>query len=213
MDIGRLITFDMFPGDVLLEIFYFYVGEDISMYERFDGKLGWMKLAHVCRGWRSVIFQSPRRLNLRLLCTSKTRTRDMLDIWPPLPLIIDNTCKSGRLDNVIAALEHNDRVCQIDLQCLKRSELEFITSSAAMDKPFPELTNLYFAVDKYDIELESILPDSFLGGTTPRLRSLNLCIPFPGLPKLLLSATRLVHLLHPVLVTFHPRRWPPASLR
>ena len=48
MDIGRLITFDMFPGDVLLEIFYFYVGEDISMYEHFDGKVGWMKLAHVC---------------------------------------------------------------------------------------------------------------------------------------------------------------------
>jgi hypothetical protein len=41
----------------------------------------------------------------------------------------------------------------------------------------------------------SILPDSFLGGSAPRLEYLNLdCIPFPGLPKLLLSATHLVNL-------------------
>jgi hypothetical protein len=41
----------------------------------------------------------------------------------------------------------------------------------------------------------SVPPDSFLGGSAPRLRTLYLCgIPFQGLPKLLLSATHLVHL-------------------
>ena len=40
-----------------------------------------------------------------------------------------------------------------------------------------------------------VIPDSFLGGSAPRLRYLNFTgIPFPGLPKLLLSATHLVKL-------------------
>ena len=57
---------------------------------------------------------------------------------------------------------------------------------------FPELTVL---------ELHSngkwmpVLPDSFLGGSASHLQSLTLkAIPFPGLPKLLLSATNLAHL-------------------
>src|SRR5260221_4893260 len=41
-----------------------------------------------------------------------------------------------------------------------------------------------------------VVPDSFLGGSSPRLQTLWLdLIPFPGLPKLLLSANHLV-LLH-----------------
>ena len=39
------------------------------------------------------------------------------------------------------------------------------------------------------------IPDSFWGGSAPRLRHFELSgIPFPGLPKLLLSATHLNHL-------------------
>ena len=80
-------------------------------------------LAHVCRRWRSVVFQSPRRLNLRLLCTpkrAKTPARNTLDIWLPLPLVIRDVDDIfyGELpgaDNIIAALEHNDRVGQIEL--------------------------------------------------------------------------------------------------
>jgi hypothetical protein len=42
---------------------------------------------------------------------------------------------------------------------------------------------------------EPILPDSFLAGTAPRLRSLELYdVPYPGLRKLLLSTTHLVDL-------------------
>ncbi|KAI0268509.1 hypothetical protein BGY98DRAFT_336534 [Russula aff. rugulosa BPL654] len=45
-----------------------------------------------------------------------------------------------------------------------------------------------------------VLPDSFLGGSAPRLQYLRLnTIPFPGLPNLLSSATHLVHLhLHDI---------------
>ena len=40
-----------------------------------------------------------------------------------------------------------------------------LTNSAAMRKPFPELTGLRLAIYRND-RLESILPDPFLGGIT-----------------------------------------------
>jgi hypothetical protein len=43
--------------------------------------------------------------------------------------------------------------------------------------------------------VSAVIPDSFLGGFAPRLEGLYLTgVPFPGLPKLLLSATHLVRL-------------------
>ena len=155
-------------------------------------------LAHVCRRWRSVVFQSPLRLNLQLRCTRTTRARDTLDIWPPLPLIIRDyrifADKRTGLDNIIAALEHNDRVRQIELDWFSCPGWGYVTDSAAMQKPFPELTHLELDMNK-DNESPPILPNSFLGGSTPRLRSLHLLnVPFPALPNLLLSATHLVYL-------------------
>jgi len=68
------------------------------------------------------------------------------------------------MDNVIAELKHSDRICKI---------------------------NLSFK----DLSYDTVLPDTFLGGSAPRLRYLALTsIPFPGLSKLLLSATHLVRL-------------------
>jgi hypothetical protein len=59
-----------------------------------------------------------------------------------------------------------------------------------MQVPFPELTFLrLFSFD------ETVIPDSFLGGSAPRLRYFELFgIPFPGLPKVLSSANHLVYL-------------------
>ena len=85
-------------------------------------------LAHVCRRWtrRSVVFESPLRLNLQLLCTPKTPARDIPDIWPPLPFIVHGILddKLPGVDNMIAALEHNDRVLQIlQVQNLDMSQI------------------------------------------------------------------------------------------
>ena len=61
-----------------------------------------------------------------------------------------------------------------------------------MQKPFPELSDLWLSKE---VEDGQILPDSLLGETAPRLRSLYLSyIPFLGMPKLLFSATHLVNL-------------------
>jgi hypothetical protein len=116
----------------------------------------------------------------------------MLDIWPALPLVIQSHYfnRIGRMDNVIAVLERCDRVCQIRLADVQSSDMEIYL--AAMQQPFPELTHLLL----YSFgETVSIDPDSFLGGSVPRLRNLALGgIPFPGLPKLLLSATHIARL-------------------
>ena len=94
------------------------------------------------------------------------------------------------MDNIVAVLERSDRVCQITLWEVESSYLERLL--AAMQQPFPELTRLIiWSKDK----TVPVVPDSFLGGSAPRLEFFELTrIPFPGLPKLLLSATHLVTL-------------------
>jgi hypothetical protein len=97
---------------------------------------------------------------------------------------------SSGTDNIIAALEQSNRVCQVSLWGLADCGLEEVL--AAMHVPFPELTDLELFSDG---ETLPVIPDSFLGGSAPRLRSVNLYgIPFPGLPKLLFSAPHLVSL-------------------
>ena len=150
----------------------------------------WQSLVHVCRRWRSLVFESPRHLELKLCCTPKTPAKDRLDIWPALPLVIDGilTSRSGT-DNIIAALEQSDRVCQVNLISSSR-ELEQVLTP--MQVPFPELTDLRL----FSFVETPAIPDSFLGRSAPRLQCLALqSIPFPGLPKLLLSATHLTRLI------------------
>ena len=147
---------------------------------------------HVCSRWRSLVFGSPLRLRLRLVCTDTTATRDTLDVWPALPLCIwyhfpGKECA----DNVLAVLERSNRVYQIVLGYFSSSNFEKFWS--AMEVPFPVLTDLTLVSDE---KMVRVLPDSFLGGSAPCLRYLYFYgIPFPGLPKLLLSTTHLV-ILH-----------------
>ena len=193
---------DKLPDDVILAIFYFCILEQ-SIKQSITKKEveAWQTLVHVCRQWRRVVFRSPRRLNLRLFCATKTRTplKDMLDVWPvALPLVIQGIVKRAEeSDNTVAVLEHSDRVHHIGL-AEQSSYLENIL--AAMQKPFPELTYLWLL----SLRGATVIPDSFLGGSAPRLQSLTLGgIPFPGLPKLLLSATHLTDLTLSII----PHSW------
>ena len=181
-------SIDILPDDILLEVFEFLMDE--NLIPTLEAKW-WQSLVHVCRRWRSVVFGSPRRLKLRLRCTPKTPVRDTLDIWPPIPLDVENiACRTEDIDNVVVALERRNRVDKIRLSNVNAPSLEKVL--AAMQEPFPELTFLWLWLDE---EPMPIVPDSFLGRTAPRLRFLALGgIPFPGLPKLLLSATNLVRL-------------------
>ena len=187
-----MISIDALPDDVLLAIFDHYLSE-VQPYPDTITQ-AWQLLVHVCRQWRSVVFGSLRRLDLRLCCTQTTRSRDMLDIWPALPLIIkhDVFLSLGPVDNIAAALKCSDRVCDIGLWIYKTLDWEIYL--AAMQQPFPELTDLELRWNRR-IDETVVVPDSFLGGFAPRLKDLEFSgVPFPGLPKLLLSATHLVHL-------------------
>ena len=189
----------MLPDDVLLEIFdlrtfFRECGHPLIFITRQDIE-AWQSLVHVCRRWRNVVFVSPRRLNLQLFCTPRT-PRDALDVWPAFPLFIADThwvpCPANGLDNIVALLEHSDRVSQINFLNVPSSHfLETVLET--MQKPFPELTDLVLWSYHYLTSL--VVPDSFLGGCAPRLRRISFHhIPYPGLPKLLLSATHLVEL-------------------
>ena len=189
--------------DILLKIFSFYVEESYEAYEpdKFNAikKLEvWRPLVHVCRRWRNLVFASPRRLNLRLVCTGRRPVMELLGIWPFLPIVIDEQPEFGRyplpleerVENIGAALDHRNRVCQISFSNLPHSLSRIFATM--MQESFPALNHLYF-----DLEEESPvpLPDSFLGGHAPRLRSLTLAsIPFPSLPTLLLTTKDLVEL-------------------
>jgi hypothetical protein len=191
---------DALPEDVLLAIFDFCVDQHfLRRYiheELIEHVEVWQALVHVCRRWRNIVFRSPLRLNLALVCTAKTPARDTLDVWPPLPLVIlshgyygtDGDYPLEWVDNIIAVLERSDRVCQITLEDIPNSHLEELL--AAAQEPFAELTHL--RLSSYE---GPVIFDSFLGGSGPRLEDIWLHgIPFPGLPKLLLSATHLVDL-------------------
>ncbi|KAF8495449.1 hypothetical protein F5888DRAFT_1710920 [Russula emetica] len=186
----QVIPINRLPDEVLLEIFDFYVVEnpDESLKRSTEA---WQLLVHVCRRWRHLVFGSPRRLNLRLFCNPKAPVKDELNIWPPLPLLIKGTITPSVLDNILAILSRHDRVSMIDLN-YSRTTPEVEKVWAAMQVPFPELTVLRL----WSCSLEvPIVPDSFLGGSSPRLREIRLtAIPFPGLPKLLLSATHLTEI-------------------
>ncbi len=185
-----MIRIDVLPDGVLLEIFGFYMETSLSLGYKTDIE-AWQSLVHVCRRWRNVVFGSPRRLNLRLYCTPLTPARDTLDVWPALPLLIwgDMSLTSGA-DDIIVALGQTNHVCLVELWGLADRQLDKVL--AAMQVPFPQLTLLRLISDG---ETPPVVPDLFLGGSAPHLRFFELSgIPFPGLPKLPLSATHLVDL-------------------
>jgi hypothetical protein len=112
-----------------------------------------------------------------------------------LPLLVQGgVFDETSVDNVVSELGHSDRICHISLDLYTTSQIENLWT--AMQVPFPELTALHLASGfESSFDLVPVLPDSFLGGSAPPLRCLALTsIPFPGLPKLVSSATHLVYL-------------------
>ena len=184
------MTINKPPEEVLLVIFEFYMAYPLPL--PFHEEDGWHTLVHVCQQWRCVVFGSPRRLNLRLLCTNR-RLEKALGIWPELPIAMhvndQESCPYPSVTNVISVLKQNNRVCKISISSVSNSFLEAATK---ITEPFPALIELELASFKVD---PPTFPDSFLGGSTPHLRSLYLWgIPFPGIGRLLLSTRDLVAL-------------------
>jgi len=202
--IGRLyprVTIDVLPDNVLLETFDFYLGkesgdasaDEIDYHYNYDE---WKMLVYVCCRWWCIVFASPHRLDLKVYCTRKQSVNlKALDIWPlaTLPIVIyaEKMMSEEDVANVIGALRHHDRVCKISYRNDQDEDL-LLEEFAAIDEPFPALTSLVLRCFGQNAP---VLPDSFLGGSAPRLRSLYLLgIPYPSVGTLLSSTTDLVQL-------------------
>ena len=174
--------------DILLAIFRYYL--DTSPRD-------WPKLVHICRGWRRIVFASPRSLQLRLFCTPRTPVLETLSFWPALPIVVEyGGSPSSNLpvpedeDNIVAALKQSDRVTSISLTVTK----PLLEKLSAIERPFSELEDLVLLRDDdVPLTLSSKLSSTFLWG--PRLRNLHLTgVAIPSLPQLLFHSTGLVDL-------------------
>jgi hypothetical protein len=184
------MTIDILPDDVLLEIFHFY----LNLFFSSPCAAGWRRLVQVCQRWRNLVFGSPIYLDVKLPCTATTSWRETLDVWPVLPISVrQRICfrlSQVERENLLAFLELHQRVCEVDLANMSNEFSEQV--GQVMQKPFPALTKL---VLESNSPTPLVLPNSFLGGSTPRLRVLDFeGIPCPNLPDLLMSTTDLRHL-------------------
>ena len=183
------VTINELPDEALLEIFGFYMAHPLPSPSYEDA---WHTLVHVCQRWRYVVFGSPCRLDLRLVCVER-RLVKTLDIWPELPIVLcvdyGRMVQPPRITDIVSVLKRRDRVCKVTIDNIPNSLLKEL---ATMSQPLPVLIELELSSLEED---PPIFPDSFLGGSLPRLRSLNLWgIPFPAIGKLLLSTRDLVAL-------------------
>ena len=192
------ITIGILSDNILLEIFDRCRKRDDQYNQSPFRVWKWHLLVHVCQRWRQIIFASPRRLDLHLLCTYGIPFRKIMSNWPTIPIIVRLFGVNGPTendDNVIAALEHPDRVSRINLLVSRiylSTESEWSKLAVLMQEPFPMLTHL--SIDS-PFGSPSTVPDGFLGGFAPSLQQLDLCdVLYPALPTLLLSASNLVKL-------------------
>ena len=190
------------PDNVWLEVFDFCKKNQDLYYAyrcHFHSTWDWHRLTQVCLIWRRIIFSSPRRLGLQLLCTNGTPVRRNLGFWPPLPLIIDysisrngDDCKNltpSDEDDIVTALGASDRVHHVGISVSSSLLGKMATETR---KQFPVLTHL--SLTSKGVHVPSIL-DGFLGGSAPALRVAHFeGIPFPAFPTLLSSAHDLVDL-------------------
>jgi hypothetical protein len=96
------------------------------------------------------------------------------------------------VENIVAAVEHgHDRIGQIFIGDICSSALEKL--AVAMQQPFPTLKD--FRLASLDKSLPQ-LPETFLGGSAPRLEFFDLHgIPFPTFPQFILSSTHIRDLI------------------
>jgi hypothetical protein len=188
---------EMLSDNILLDIFHHSLHASPQI---------WHTLTQVCQKWRQIIFGSPVGLRLRLHCTYGTPVLKTLGYWPPFPLVLNygvppfrlpgairfSTIPEGAVrlptpedeDNIMAALQHTDRVRSIS----STVSSSLLNKLSTISKPFLELEDLVLlSKDK----LQFTPPSPFWWGD--RLRTLESTrVAFPSLPQLLLPSQSLV---------------------
>ncbi len=149
-------------------------------------------MVHVCQKWRCVVFGSQRRLNIQLACRPTTPVREMLDIWPRLPIVIQ---------------QHDDEPWQPiwgGITSLRHSSIRSVCS-ALLPRLFPIALEMVLAAMLTDLWLRSRFIFGWIG---PGLRYVQVQlqrIPFQGSSELPLTLLTFAFLIFPVMGIFHPK--------
>ncbi|KAI0265541.1 hypothetical protein BC834DRAFT_164921 [Gloeopeniophorella convolvens] len=187
-----MTTIDTFPNEILLEIFDSYRLAIPRLGWCYSTPWSWYALAHVCRRWREVLLASSERLKLQIRCNRGLPvTVDMLAHSPPLPLTIEylyrindddptsraaagvsdgrlNEWTSTKMRGASFALKYLERAINIRLDTAEDPQMvQLCSSMTGVAAPVLEALYLSSAFGAW-------LPDAFLSGGAPRLRSLAL---------------------------------------
>jgi hypothetical protein len=159
----------MLDNDSLLQIFSHY---RLNHEEDWNLRQMWQKLAHVCRKWRYLIYDSSSHLDMCLLLTNDSPSIDTLSHLPPLPLIIDYSDRTetvARKDEgrIHLGLQQHDLVCRVILEAPSSSLRIWLE---LMNKLFPRLENLSLLTTTVE-ETNLTLPETL---EAPDLRHLSL---------------------------------------
>ena len=143
------------------------------------------------------MFASSRHLHLELFCTHGTPVMERLGYLPAsgFPIVISFLGRflDGDRDNLIAALGHRDRVQVVEINAPLSLFEELVT---VIQEPLPALTYWHLHCHSDKSVPKPILPDTFLGGSAPRLKTINIAgIRFPTAPTFLSSARNLVDVI------------------
>ncbi|KAI0283477.1 hypothetical protein BC826DRAFT_1190263 [Russula brevipes] len=201
MMVEKHLSIDILSDDVLLHIFSLPASRPGTPgdYDSWRVVWRWLRLVHVCRRWRCLIFAWSRHLGLRLVIGYEVRRRlpKALDSWPAFPISIRYTDQypltSHDNNDIAAALEYSDRICEIALTVTFKT---IEKSMALTEKPFPVLERIYLVspYDKHFTYLTAI-PSGILGRCPDTLRHVVLGgVSFPTLPRFLLCSHGLVSL-------------------
>ncbi|KAH9020221.1 hypothetical protein EDB85DRAFT_533699 [Lactarius pseudohatsudake] len=165
-------TVDSINDDILLGVFIYYRLIDEKGWNL---RLGWRKLSHVCRRWRSLLYGSAFHLDMHILCTNSSPLVDTLSHLPSLPLVIDyhgetTTGTMGAKDELgmSQALQLRDRVRRVVLSIPSVSLHRLLV---LMDDSYPILQHLCLSSTSQEVDAGLILPMTFMA---PNLRYLNL---------------------------------------
>jgi len=145
--------------DALLNIFHHYRLEDVNSWNL---RLAWCKLAHVCRRWRYLIYDSFSLLDMYLLLKNGSPPLGSLAHLPPLPLVIDYcnmTTTWVRQDElgILNGLQQHGRVRRIFLRV---PTPHMCICLATMSDLYPILEDLFLSSTTKE-ETSVVLPGTF----------------------------------------------------
>ena len=182
----------MLDNDSLLQIFSHY---RLHHEGNWNLRYMWRNLAHICRRWRYLLYDSSSHLDMYLLLTNDSPSIGTLSHLPPLPLVINFSDRTETVarkdeDHINLGLQQHGRVRRVFLQAPSSSLRIWLEP---MNKLFPRLEDLSLLSTTVE-ETNLTLPETF---QAPDLRRLSLHgISLPKRSPLLSSPLSTLSLTH-----------------